>query len=272
MIKQIENLINNKKDCPVKFDNLIYVCQGGSHIAGTNDDTSDFDFRSIAIPSDDYVIGIDKFEHTKVVTGKNKINQFEDFDLEIFSFDYFINQAANGEVIPTEMLWVDNKYVHKKSDIMNLLLDNRDLFLSKNVVFRYMGFVIGCINRAFLPIEIVEKDAKRPDRIERVRKYGYETKFVMNAIKCLRICVGLLKNNQIELYREDKEELLDIKNGKLGHFDKGITEAKKVIYELEQEKECLLQQSSLPKRVNKELVNKFKKDFFIKVIKEVYGY
>lgn len=58
------------------------------------------------------------------------------------------------------------------------------------------------------------KKNRNEKRGELEEKYGYDTKFAMHAIRLLRQGYEILTEGTVNVYRKDREELLDIKNGK----------------------------------------------------------
>lgn len=257
MLTKVEKFLKEKNAPEGTFEGMIYVCQGGSFISGTNDDTSDLDLRAITLLNEDYQIGMNKFQHTKLVSGENNINQYLDLDIEIFSPQYFINEAYNGEIVPIEMLYVNPEFVLLQHELFKPLFDNRELFLSKSIVFKYSGFIKKNKHQIQTPIERL----KRPDKIERIRLFGYETKHAMKTIQLLRLCIEFLKTKEINLYRQDREELLDIKKGKYP-----LEQILKEIDELEKELESLLENTDLPKKPNFDKVNQLHKEY----VKQLY--
>lgn len=258
MLKNIETFLEEKEMQEELRNGLAFVCQGGSHISGTNDHTSDLDYRGIVIPPDDYLLGLKKFEHTKLLSGENKMNGKDDLDIELFSFDRFINEAYHGEIVTAEMLYVDDAFVLKKNELLHPLFENRELFLSKGIARRYSHLIKGYKKRMTLP----SSNFRRPDNIERVNTYGFETKCAMKAVQLLRLTVEFLQTGNLHLYRKDREALLAIKNGKTP-----FNLIKQEVDERERELESLLKTSPLPERANFKNVNQFKKDYTLFLFK-----
>ncbi|TYP79224.1 DNA polymerase beta superfamily protein [Paenibacillus methanolicus] len=210
MLDKAKRFIADRTGSADLADGLIYVCQAGSVISGTNDETSDLDYRGIVFLDANYFLGLKSFEHTKLVGGTGKINAADDLDIELFSPRHFIKEAYHGEIVPFEMMYVSERFQLLRDDRVLPILEARELFLSKALVKRYIGFIKGCCKRALVPADSL----KRPDKIARAERYGYETKEAMNAIKCARLMIELLDTGDIRLYRRDREDLLEIKRGK----------------------------------------------------------
>lgn len=83
MLDAVRRFVAERTGSNEMADGLIYVCQAGSVISGTNDETSDLDFRGITHMGDRYFLGLKSFEHTKLVGCTEKINAANDSDIEL---------------------------------------------------------------------------------------------------------------------------------------------------------------------------------------------
>lgn len=258
MLKKIEDFLYEKMGENSLFNDLIYVCQGGSFISGTDDETSDLDFRGIVLLNDNYQIGLAKYDHDKYLSGDQKINSFLDLDVELFSTQHFIRSAYHGEIITIEMLYVDDKFVFKRNDIFNDLYNQREQFLSLLYVKKYLSFIKGCYNRSLADV----KNLKRKDKIERTELYGFETKYAMNAIKCSRILIEFLTTHELNFYRKDKDELMSIKKGSLSK-----EEFINMYNELQNEINAKIEETTLPNKPDYEKINSFTKDYNKKILR-----
>ncbi|MFC4101569.1 DNA polymerase beta superfamily protein [Paenibacillus xanthanilyticus] len=262
MLEEAQRFIANKTGSAELANGLIYVCQAGSVISGTNDETSDLDLRGIVLLDANDVLGLKSFEHTKLVGGAGKINAADDLDIELFSPRHLIKEAYYGEMVPFEMMYVSERFQLLRDERVLPILEARELFLSKALVKRYIGFIKGCCKRALVPAASL----KRPDKIARVERYGYETKEAMNAIKCSRLMIELLDTGDIQLYRRDREELLDIKRGKYKPAEY-LAIIDELIVELESKLQASVKLDSLP---DFERVNAFLKAYTMRIYKLGY--
>jgi predicted nucleotidyltransferase len=241
------------------FDDFIYLVPGGSFVSGTNDETSDLDYRAVVLLNDDYYFGLKQFEHQKIISGEGGINTSNlDLDVEVFEVFSFLRQAINGEIIPFEMLFINPALALISNRIFSPILVNRDLFLSKQVAAKYYGFIQKCIHRMSLPESHFKKEISK----FRVREFNYESKEAMNAIKTLRISNELLRGEAPSLMRSDREELMKIKRGEV---EKDVILS--MIDDLLGENRRLYKESKLvPEKVDFEkahlFVKGFKKDLY----------
>ena len=135
-----ENFLNDEKYEFLKTDqhlgpNIILLGYGGSHAYGTNVPTSDIDVRGIASNTMDTVLGIDTFEQ----------RENRETDTIVYSITKAINLLANCNPNVIEILGLDNYFV--KRYLGNLLLANKDMFLSKKVINSFGGYATAQLRR-----------------------------------------------------------------------------------------------------------------------------
>ena len=141
-IKEIEDKVNTKEYDFLRTneklrDNIILLGLGGSHAYGTNTASSDLDVRGVATRSKREILtGYDWEQVTN-----------ESTDTTIYSLDKMVKllTACNPNVI--EILGLKPEHYLKITPIGQLLLDNKDLFLSKQAVYSFGGYAKAQLNR-----------------------------------------------------------------------------------------------------------------------------
>ena len=135
----------------------IFLVLSGSRAYGFSNPDSDYDYRGIAIPPLDTYVGIkDKFEHivskevwkefTKPICSQDLVE--ENADMQVYELSKFVRLAAQCNPSIIEILFTDpNTYVEPPHPIMDRLLDNRHLFLSKQAKARFCGYALSQLNR-----------------------------------------------------------------------------------------------------------------------------
>lgn len=112
-------------------DRAIFVCTHGSHAYGLNTPTSDLDIKGVAIPPTEYFHGFDKhFEQA----------ESKDPDMVIYDIRKFFKLAAECNPNIIEVLWGDEADRRVVTPAGRLLLDARELFLSKKAKHTFSGY------------------------------------------------------------------------------------------------------------------------------------
>ena len=114
--------------------NLIVKMKFGSHLYGTNTETSDTDYKGVFLPTlEECLLGkIPKSYNLSTKKGDTK-NSSEDIDTEIYSLHKFINLAVEGETVAIDMLHAPTNMLLYTSDIWQHITDNKYRFYSKNI-------------------------------------------------------------------------------------------------------------------------------------------
>ncbi len=122
-------------------DRTIYLTRHGSQSYGTSTPTSDLDIRGIAIAPKEYYLGMtNNFEQA---TSK-------DPDLVIFELRKFIKLASECNPNALEIIFTDAQDHFHVSKLGQVLIDNRELFLSKRVKFTFQGYAHAQMKRILL--------------------------------------------------------------------------------------------------------------------------
>jgi len=95
------------------------------------------------------------------------------------------------------------------------------------------------------------KKNRNPERAKLEEQFEYDCKHAAHLFRLLKTCKEILKDNELVVYRPDREELLDIRNGKWS-YEKIIKEAEK----LEKELDDLYKKSTLQHRPNDKAIDK----------------
>lgn len=109
----------------------IFLTNHGSHAYGTSLPTSDHDVRGIMIAPKEYYLGC-----TMVCEQAEQ----SDPDLVIYELRKFMKLGADANPNVLELLYTDPSDHHIVTPIGQMLLDNRDLFLSKKVRHTFQGY------------------------------------------------------------------------------------------------------------------------------------
>lgn len=128
------------------LDRLIMLAVYGSHAYGMATETSDIDYRGVCIPPVEYLYGLKKFEQKD--SGWNNVSKefhFLEDDTVVYSIQKFVKLAIDNNPNIIEMLYLDDYTI--LTDVGRILVENRDLFLSKKARWTYAGYAHSQIKR-----------------------------------------------------------------------------------------------------------------------------
>jgi predicted nucleotidyltransferase len=153
----------------MEFDiakHTILLVLSGSHAYGMARTESDVDLRGVAIPPAEYFHGyLRQFEQCEEplprnfdvggITLLNKIQtlvgrivpETESIDSVVYSLPKYISLCAQCNPNLLEMLWTDESAQLLRTPLADLLLENRDLFLSTKVRWSYSGYAMSQLKR-----------------------------------------------------------------------------------------------------------------------------
>ena len=208
-------------------DNIVLLVVAGSHAYGLNTEESDLDIRGISMGTPDSILGLESFD---VFENKNT-------DTVIYSMKRFMELAMKGapnvlEILfsrPENILYCDEK-------IGKMLLDNRDIFLSKRIYYSFKGYAKNALKDAEKRLETNPKKAD---------------KYAMHYIRlCLEVITLLNGNDLTDVLKNNQDMLMRIRNGSMRNGDKFTEDFYDCIEDFENLLEKAYQNSLLPDTVD----------------------
>ena len=121
---------NFLKDHKHLGNSVILVGLGGSHSYGTNIETSDVDVRGVAVNHPDYILTGRDFEQV--------VN--EATDTTIYSFDKLLKLLCSCNPNTIELLGLKPEHYLLTSDLGDMLLNHKNMFLSRQAVYSFGGY------------------------------------------------------------------------------------------------------------------------------------
>ncbi len=115
----------------------------GSHLYGTNVETSDEDYSGIVLPTEEQVFGFEVLEeidcsiHSKDSSGKNT---FEARDIKFFELRKFLKLAMECNPNVIEQVFVNDENVLFESEEGKLIRQNKHLFPYKGLSKKFLGY------------------------------------------------------------------------------------------------------------------------------------
>lgn len=121
---------------------LICKMKFGSHLYGTNHETSDTDYKGIYLPTIEELILQTASKSINNITKKDCTtkNTKDDIDCEIYSLHNFLHLAYQGETVALDMLHAPDGWEEATSPEWEFIKKNRHLFYTKSLR-SYMGYV-----------------------------------------------------------------------------------------------------------------------------------
>jgi len=120
---------------------VIVKAIAGSHLFGTNSESSDMDYKGIYLPSaKDIVLGRGDSTINSSTGDKNTKNSKDDVDTEMYSLMKFGKMLKNGDTAAIELLFTPDEMIIESSQIWNKIRMCRKLLLSENIT-AMVGYV-----------------------------------------------------------------------------------------------------------------------------------
>lgn len=115
------------------MNKTIFKCQFGSHIYGTNIETSDLDYKAIFIPDSRDLVLQKASKHLQQNTkkGSDTRNTSEDVDFESFSVQQWLKLLCEGQTVALDMLFCPDQFILETSSTWEYLKANKEAFLHK---------------------------------------------------------------------------------------------------------------------------------------------
>jgi predicted nucleotidyltransferase len=135
----------------------------------------------------------------------------DEWDCVVYEARKYIKLLLKQNPNVMSLLWLQEKdYIHIGTQGKKLI-DNRDIFSSKEAYHSFAGYANGQLHRMEHQAFEGYMGAKRK---ELVKKHGYDTKNAAHLIRLLRMGIEYLTDGELRVYRVDNHELKDIKQGK----------------------------------------------------------
>lgn len=246
----------------IALDNLILKCEVGSRVHGLSIGSDDKDEMGVCIEPPEYIIGLKKFEQYVYRTaeerqghnpssdqrraGRTPRSEPGDLDLVVYSLRKYCRLAVAGNPSLLVLLYA--------TPIVGTVIGNKlqslaPAFASKSAGRKFLGYL-----RAQKQRLLGERGQMRVTRTELIEKYGYDTKYAMQAVRLGFQGIEYLIKGQIDLPMSgsERELCLDIRRGNQS-FEAVIATIKNLEAYLEYE----IDVSRLPDQADHNTINQF---------------
>lgn len=191
----------------------IVLCYAGSHSHGTHipaheNETDpmavdDVDVLGAVIPAPRHIIGLGKWEHW--------VTKRDELDITVYSLEKLVRLWLKANPNVLGMLWLRDEDYILRTPVFDLFRAERHIFSSKHAHRSFTGYAhaqLRDIHRGVYEGYMGEK------RKALVDQFGYDIKHAAHLIRLLRMGVEFLKLGRLNVFREDADDLLEIKRGK----------------------------------------------------------
>lgn len=115
--------------------NIIVRMKFGSHLYGTANKKSDLDFKGIFLPTKEQIFlnQVPKSYNIQTKKDNDAKNTSDDIDTEIYSLQYFLKLALEGQTVALDMLHAPYNMLIESSHIWKEIVENREKFYTKNL-------------------------------------------------------------------------------------------------------------------------------------------
>lgn len=136
-------------------------------------------------------------------------NMDEHEDRVMFPLQKFFRLAVKSNPSVFEWLFVPQDCIRICEPAAKEILAHRDIFLSKEIFYRFKGFAYSEYESMF---KMTGKTGEK--RKKQILEFGYSPKNAMNVLRLLQQGIELLETGFITMPRPNAEELREIKLGK----------------------------------------------------------
>jgi len=203
----MKGLSTEEKDMIVPQGTVLLGYRGsiahGMYIPSSDPDSiDDKDIMGVCIPPLNNYLGFAHFEQ--------KEKQYKEWDSVVYEIRKYFRLLLKSNPNVMSLLWLPRELYIKRTPIGNQLVENRDLFVSKQAYHSFNGYAYGQFKRM---THFKFEGYMGVKRKQLVEKFGYDTKNAAHLIRLLRMGIEFLTEGRLYVHRKDGEQLLSIKRG-----------------------------------------------------------
>jgi len=132
------------------------------------------------------------------------------WDIVAYDVKHFVRLLCKQNPNVMSMLWMRRSDYQHISEAGQLLIDNRDLFISKDAYHSFTGYAYSQLHKMTHGANQGYMGAKRKQLVD---KFGYDTKNASHLIRLLNMNIEFLSTGVLNVLREDNTYLVQIKRG-----------------------------------------------------------
>lgn len=106
----------------------------GSHLFGTNTETSDMDYKGVFVPTREEILLGNYSDTRSSSTGdSDSKNSSNDTDIELYSLRKFFKMVHNGDTAAIELLYTPKEMIIESTSIWDEIVEQREQLISKKM-------------------------------------------------------------------------------------------------------------------------------------------
>lgn len=189
-------------------DGLILLGYRGSIAHGTYEPNNnplsfdDKDIMGVFVSPLEHYFGLDRKEHHEVF-----IKEWDAVSYEVVKYVSLL-MKSNPNVL--SLLWLEPKHYILVTEVGKMLIESRNLFVTKEAFHSFNGYAWGQFKR----MEHFKFEGYMGEkRKSLVEKFGYDTKNAAHLIRILEMGIEYLTEGVLHVQRSNASKLLSIKHG-----------------------------------------------------------
>jgi uncharacterized protein len=189
-------------------ENVILLGYRGSIAHGMyvpQDDPNSIDDRDImgvCFAQPEVYFGLEVFEQKEVM--------LREWDSVVYELRKYVRLLVNGNPNVLSLLWLRPEHYIYRDAWGDMLINNRQLFVSRKLYHSFVGYAWGQLHRMEHAACTGYMGARRKALVE---KFGYDCKNSAHCLRILRMGVEFLKEGELHVFREDAPQLMEVKKG-----------------------------------------------------------
>lgn len=168
--------------------------------------TDDIDLMGVFIDDIGGYYGIPRSQKSGTVEIKNG-----PYDIVLYEVRKMFSLLLKANPNVLSLLWLKEHLFISKSALGQMIIENRDMFSSKIAYHSFTGYAHSQLKKM---THLEHKGYMGAKKKRLVKRFGYDTKNASHLIRLLNMGIEFLLTGELTVWRNEREILIDIKQGK----------------------------------------------------------
>lgn len=203
-VQETDNLMPNS----LLPEEMVFLGYRGSITHGTYrpskhpNSIDDKDLIGVFMGEPEHYLGFGRKETFEIV--------YKEWDCVYYEVRKMIHLLKRGNPNVLSTLWLPEKHILQSSNAWNMILEAKELFVTKQAYHAFAGYAASQFKR----MDHLAFNGRMGDkRKQLVQKHGYDTKNAAHLIRLLNMAIEFLTEGRMYVERPEAPELLSIKDG-----------------------------------------------------------